>query len=304
MEHPLILVSNDDGISSEGLWAVVEAVVPLGDVLVVAPDKQWSGAGRCMPHTVTGAYRELHRRVLGYDVMAYAVDASPALAVEHGILEFAPREPDLVISGINFGANVSVDVTISGTVGAALEAGSFGIPSLAVSLEMNSAFYLTGDSSADYSAAQAYCYRLAETLLRNGMPHGVDVLNVNIPSDATPHTPWRHTRLSRFRYFSPLRPDRAQAHARPRYEIIRDPSITEPNSDLYVLLVDRQITITPLTLDLTLPTSGYLFDQSTSDEIVTYQAIPTPAFSVLRENVDRDLVAITVAQQECLTSSI
>lgn len=285
MERPLILLSNDDGIDSHGLWAVVEAVAPLAEVLVVAPDRQWSGAGRCMPHTVTGAYQQFYREVAGQRIQAYAIDASPALAVEHAILEFAPRRPDLVISGVNFGANVSVDVTISGTVGAALEASSFGIPALAVSLEMDAAYYLTGDSAADYRAAQVYSRRLAQALLAHGMPYGVDVLNVNIPSDATGETPWRRTRLSRFRYFIPIGPDRTKTPARPRYEIITNPAITEPNSDLRVLLVDRQVSITPLSLDLTIPTSDYLFDH-TAGEIVAYQTISTPAFSVLDENLE------------------
>lgn len=289
MERPLVLLSNDDGIDSAGLWAVAEAVVPIADVLVVAPDQQWSGAGRCMPHTVTGAYTAAHRQIAGYRVEAYAVDASPALAVEHGILEFAPRRPDLVISGVNFGANVSVDVTISGTVGAALEAGSFGIPSVAISLEMDATYYLIGDGAADYGAAQVYSRRLAEALLTHGMPRGVDVLNVNIPSDATAETPWRRTRLSRFRYFTPMGPDRSRTPARPRYEIIRDPSITEPNSDLYVLLVDRQVSITPLSLDLTVPTSDYLFDDQTTGEIINYQTISTPSFSLLEETVRAQL---------------
>jgi 5'-nucleotidase len=126
MERPLILVTNDDGITSKGLWAAVEAVLPLGEVLVVAPDCQWSGAGRSMPHYVTGRLMDATREVHGRRVTAYGIDASPALAVEHGVLELAPRAPSLVVSGINFGANLGSDVTISGTVGAALEAGHLG----------------------------------------------------------------------------------------------------------------------------------------------------------------------------------
>jgi len=104
VNRPLILLTNDDGIDSAGLWAAVAAVMPLGDVLVVAPDRQWSGAGRCLPHTVTGAYRREDRIVGRRTVTSYAVDAGPALAVEHGLLEFAERQPSLVVSGVNFGA--------------------------------------------------------------------------------------------------------------------------------------------------------------------------------------------------------
>ena len=135
--RPLILVTNDDGIESRGLWAAVEAVLPLGEVFVVAADRQWSGGGRSMPPYVTGALQRVARSVHGVQVTAYAVDASPALTVVHGVLELAPRPPALVVSGINYGTNLGTEVTISGTVGAALEGGAFGIPSLAVSLDMD-----------------------------------------------------------------------------------------------------------------------------------------------------------------------
>ena len=83
-----------------------------------------------------GEYTDASCIITGKHVTAYSVDASPALAAEHGLLEFTPRSPDLVVTGVNYGGNMSTDITISGTVGAALEASSFGIPALAVSLEM------------------------------------------------------------------------------------------------------------------------------------------------------------------------
>ncbi len=113
MEQPLILVTNDDGIESRGLWAAVEAVLPLGEVLVVAPDRQWSGGGRSMPPDVTGRLTPASRWVNGTYVTAYAVDASPALAVTHAVMELAPRPLSLVVSGINSGANLGIEVTIA-----------------------------------------------------------------------------------------------------------------------------------------------------------------------------------------------
>ena len=89
MEVPLILVTNDDGIDSVGLWAVAEALLPLGEVLVVAPDRQWSGGGRSMPRDVTGRIRPASREINGQRVEGFAVDASPALAVDHGVIELA-----------------------------------------------------------------------------------------------------------------------------------------------------------------------------------------------------------------------
>jgi 5'-nucleotidase len=300
MRRPLILVTNDDGIESRGLWETVEALIPFGEILVVAPNRQWSGAGRCMPHTVTGDYQVFHRETAGRAVVAYAVDASPALAVEHGVLEFADRTPALVVSGTNFGANVSVDVTISGTVGAALEGASFGIPALAVSLEMDPRFYLSGDAEASYDAVKAYVQRFARTILRHGMPYGVDVWNLNLPSDATAYTPWRRTHLSRCRYFSPLAPDRTAGETarggRPRYRIIDTPQDLEPNSDLHVLMLERLVSVTPLSLDLTARTNELLFTEALSSELMAYQALNLPELTLLRRQ--SALLAIVAADAE------
>jgi 5'-nucleotidase len=251
MEKPLILVTNDDGIESEGLWAVVEAVASLGEVLVVAPDRQWSGGGRSMPPYLTGRVLEATSRVNGVDVAAYAVDGSPALAVVHAVVELAPRRPDLVVSGVNHGANLGTEVTISGTVGAALEASAFGIPAIAVSLEMDAAYHLTGDEGSDYSAAKSFIREFAQLLLADALPYDVHVLNINLPSDASPDTPWWLTRLSRMRYYLPTAPDRSNGQGRPGYETIARFDRAELDSDVWAVKIDRVVSVTPLSLDLT-----------------------------------------------------
>jgi 5'-nucleotidase len=250
-KQPLILITNDDGIDSPGLWATVSAALPLGEVLVVAPDRQWSGGGRSMPPHVSGEVQSADRVIDGQAVTAYAVDASPALAVNHGILEFAPRRPSLVLSGINSGANLGIEVTISGTVGAALEAGAFGIPGLAVSLEMDPAFHLRPNEAADYQAAIHFARFFARHLLAQNLGPDIDALNVNVPCDATTTTPWRQVRLSRQRYFLPIPPDRANGRGRPGYEMIPNPRQSEPDSDIWAIMVDRVVSVTPLSLDLT-----------------------------------------------------
>jgi 5'-nucleotidase len=251
MDVPLILVSNDDGIESNGLWAAAEAVVPLGEVIVVAPDRQWSGGARSMPRGVTGRIREEPRELLGEQVAGYAVDASPALAVDHGVIELAPRRPALVVSGINFGANLGIEVTISGTVGAALEAAAFGIPALAISQEMGSEHHVARNSVADFEAAKSFIRYFAEMALNEQMPQDVDVLNINVPASATPGTPWRLTRLSRHRYFLPVPPDRANGEGRPGYRLIENLTGAEPGSDIHAVMVGRSVSVTPLSLDLT-----------------------------------------------------
>jgi 5'-nucleotidase len=251
MERPLILVTNDDGFESEGLWAAVEALLPLGEVLVVAPDRQWSGAGRSMPPHATGHLAQGTIEFAGQPLTACALDASPALAVVHGVTELAPRRPSLVVSGINFGANLGTEVTISGTVGAALEGGAFDIPAMAVSLEMDKAYHLTGNDGADWTAARAFTQLFAEHLLGNGLPYDVQALNINIPSDATPDTPWWLARLSRRRYYLPLAPDRSNGQGRPGYTQALKPQQAELDSDVWAVLVDRVVSVTPLSLDLT-----------------------------------------------------
>ncbi len=250
MQRPLILVTNDDGVDSAGLWAAVEAVAPLGEVLVVAPDRQWSAAGRSMPQGVTGAVSEYRREVGGQTVQVYGIDATPALCVVHAMIEFVPRPPALVVAGINFGENVSTEITISGTVGAALEAAAFGVPALAISLEMTVDEHLTGGEAKDYSATQHFTALFARRLLDRAMPYDVSVLNVNVPDSATPATPWRLTRLSCQRYFVPLGPDRANGKGRPGYTVRANPDQAEPDSD--VAAVHAQVvSVTPLSLDMT-----------------------------------------------------
>ncbi len=251
MERPLILFTNDDGIHSRGLWAAVEALIDLGEVLVVAPDRQWSGAGRAMLGEVTGAVTEAGREVAGRWVEAYAVDATPALTVVHGLLEFAPRRPALVVAGINSGENVSVEVTASGTVGAALEGAAAGIPALAVSLAMPLSHHHRGDVTINYGAARHFTRYFARLLLERSLPFDADLLNVNVPEGASSQTPWRLTRLSRHRYFLPLVPAREKGQGRPGYRIMKGVEETEPGSDIYALAVEGLVSVTPLSLDLT-----------------------------------------------------
>jgi 5'-nucleotidase len=189
--------------------------------------------------------------VEGQPVRACAVDATPALAVIHGVIELDPRCPDLVISGINFGANLGIEVTVSGTVGAALEGAAYGIPSMAVSLEMDPAFHLTGDDGADFTAAWAFTRRFAQSLLDTPLPYDVHALNINVPRQATTDTDWWLTRLLRRCYFQPLPADRANGEGRPGYRLLVDPGQAELDSDVYAVLVDRVVSVTPLSLDLT-----------------------------------------------------
>jgi len=250
---PLILITNDDGISSPGLRAAVEAALPLGQVLVAGPAQQWSGAGRSMPQGPKGGILPYPLEVDGQPVTAYQVDASPALAVLHAVHELVPRRPDLLISGINFGENLGTDVTISGTVGAALQGAAIGIPSLATSLQTPKEMHINPSKSIDFSAAIHFVRLFARRMLATTLPFDTDLLKLDVPSDATPETPWRLTRVSRHRYFVSAPPQRRDLTKPGRidYDPMTDPESTEPDSDIHALAVDRVVSVAPMSVDLT-----------------------------------------------------
>ncbi len=269
-ERPLILFTNDDGIRSPGLWAVVEAFTDLGDILVCAPQEQQSGTGRSMPVTSKGSIHSQTMTINGEDYTVYAVDGTPAQAVQHGVLELAPRQPSLVISGINYGENTGNGVTISGTVGAALEAASLDIPALAISQQTSTDLHLSYSSMVDFSTAAHFARRFGEWLLRsaNRRPDDVDIIKLDVPAGATLDTPWRVTRLSRRRVYWPTRPERASLTDTGRlgYRYHTDPSKAEPDSDVYAVLHDKVISVTPISLDLTSRTDLYRLRQILTGE--------------------------------------
>jgi 5'-nucleotidase len=167
---------------------------------------------------------------------------------------------------------MTTEVTISGTVGAALEASAFGIPALAVSLEMGAENHLAGNADADYAAAQAFTQRFAWYQQIHASAYDIDVLNINIPAAATPRTPWRLTRLSRHRYFVPIAPNRAEGGGRPGYRIADDMSRIELNSDVWALKVERIVSVTPLSLDMTSRVDLYNTDVAMRSEVASCRA--------------------------------
>jgi 5'-nucleotidase len=253
-EQPLILVANDDGILSPGLWAAAQALLDLGEPLVVAPCQQWSGAGRSFPINSPGTVSSHPLEIAGRTLDAFCVDASPAQVVLRAVLELAPRKPDLLVVGINYGENMGADVTISGTVGAALQGAAQDIPSLAVSLQTPKETHGNPSTDIDFTTAIHFTRFFARRLLAASMPFDVDVLKIDIPSTATPTTPWRLTRVSRQTYFRAIPPNRqGDDSLRPivvDYEARWDQATIEPDSDIYALGVERIVSVAPLSLDL------------------------------------------------------
>jgi 5'/3'-nucleotidase len=167
---PLILVTNDDSIEAKGIASLVEAVKPLGDIVVVAPDTVQSGKGHAI--TIHEPLR-LKKSSMFSGVEAYTCSGTPVDCVKLGIYEIMKQRPTLLVSGVNHGSNAATNVLYSGTMSAAVEGAIEGIPSIGFSL-------LDFDPDADFEASIHYATLLSELVLKNGLAKGV-CLNVNLP---------------------------------------------------------------------------------------------------------------------------
>ena len=246
---PLIVITNDDGIASPGLRAAVHAVLDLGEVLIVAPREQQSSAGRAFYGR--GDAEPVPYVVDRKHVRAFAVPTSPAIAVRHACLLVADRRPALLISCINYGENIGNGVTISGTVGAALEAANLGVPAMAVSVATASEYHFSHSTDIDFSVAAHFAWQFARRVLAYGMPRGADMLNINVPEGARRTTPWRWTRVARAAYFySTIEMTPTGKHFT-GYEARVDPETLERDADVRAVVIDRVVSVSPLTLDLT-----------------------------------------------------
>jgi 5'-nucleotidase len=249
-----ILLTNDDGIQSPGLWAAAEALSELGFVTVAAPREQASGSSRSLPVTSDGKIKTTNLQIGSQQWETYAVGGTPAQSVLHGILEIMPAKPDLVVSGINYGENIGFSVSISGTVGAALEAAALGIPALAVSLELPNVDedYLSYSREHDFSVAAHFTRLFADMVLQTRLPFDVDVLKIDVPYDATPQTPWRMTRVARHQYYIPIleRTGSWEEYGRIGAFMELKPNEVDSDTDAYVLRFKRMVSVSPISIDM------------------------------------------------------
>jgi len=164
-----ILLTNDDGIYAQGLWALYRRFASRHSVTVVAPDRERSAVG----HGIT-LHQPLRttRIEVNNGFQGYAVSGTPADCIKMGLMEILDKRPDMVISGINLGANVGININYSGTVAAAREAALYEVPAIAVSVK--------GQAVVNYDDAARFVSDLAEHVLQKGLPSGT-ILNVNIP---------------------------------------------------------------------------------------------------------------------------
>lgn len=250
---PHILLTNDDGIRSPGLWSAASELSKIGFVTVVAPREQSTAMGRSLPSTSDGRIYQEQIQVAGQEWSVYAVNGSPAQAVQYGILEISSQKPDLVVAGINYGENVGLGVTISGTVGAAMQASDMGCPALAMSLETDPEHHLSYSEEIDFTVAGYFTGLFAKMLLDKKKFNGVDLLKVEVPRNATLQTEWEVARLSRLVYYQPVITKRVSLTEPSIITYVRDNDFhNEPeDTDIYVLRKKQKVAVTSLNLDMT-----------------------------------------------------
>lgn len=230
-----ILVTNDDGYAAPGLLVLKKALEKVGNVMVVAPDQNWSAGGHVK--TMHKPLR-LTQIQLADGTAAYASSGAPSDCVALVMLGAIGFNPDLIVSGINPNSNLGHDVTYSGTVTAAMEGAIAGVPSFAVSVE----------SDAAYDQASAFAAKLAPIVLRHRLPRDV-LLNVNVPNG-----PIKGVQLTRMgqRVYNDELVARLDPRGKPYYWIGGEEPTAEPDEGTdFWTLANGFISVTPLHLDLT-----------------------------------------------------
>ena len=250
------LLTNDDGVYSPGLWAAAEVLSELGEVLVIAPDRNMSGVGTAMTLMNVVRVEDIPSPVQG--VKAYSVQGTPADCVILGAEKLLDRPPDLVVSGINHGANLGMDVMVSGTVGGAFQGYFRNIPSMAVS-----AVY---ETEVRYEAAARATKALARAISDNSIPSPL-LLNVNVPSLTSEEIERVElTRLGAATYLENV--EQGTDGRRTHYWIRHNRKVNaevEEGTDVWAVR-NRRVSITPLHVPFSLET-------------------PSPAFNVLADAV-------------------
>ena len=262
-----ILISNDDGVFAPGILALKQAIEDLGNVTVVAPDKNNSSVGRRL---TLFKHLKLDEVKLDDGSQAYSVSGTPADCVVVGADYVMTEKPDLVICGINQGVNISSDITSSGTVCAALEAVSLGIPAIAVSLFMDPKTSFKKDENGewyvdyDFTLTKKVMHDLVSKIIDKGFPPEVDLFNLNVPSnyecEEIKITHLSHKMLEK-KVIDNRNVEKSEIFNYPLDEnqnrddlimitsdLVKD---YDKGSDGYALIVEKRPSLTPLSADMT-----------------------------------------------------
>jgi 5'-nucleotidase len=239
--RPLILVSNDDGITAPGILALAQALQPVGEVRIIAPEHNWSAAGHTK--TMHKPLRVWPGQRLGDGSEVLVTSGSPSDCVALALLGLLPRKPDLVVSGINLGANVGHDLTYSGTVAAAMESVIGGISAIAISLDAY--------EPTDWSVAARFAAYLAKQVLAQSLSEPL-LLNVNVP--ALPEGEIKGVQITRLgqRIYRDALDERKDPRGKVYYWIGGDAPVGVPEEGTDIgALAAGYISVTPILLDLT-----------------------------------------------------
>ncbi len=253
LTRPLILISNDDGIDSPGLHAAAEALMPIADLIIAAPADQQTASGRSLRASPEAVFESRIIDINGMDIEGWCLNASPATTVRHALQCLCQkRKPDMVVSGINFGENIGTNVTASGTVGAAIQSAVWDYKSLAVSLEVPQAFHYE-HGEVDWTQAILILRKATEKFLVSDWPADVHIMKIDIPDSADLNTPWKVCRQSRepgWWGFVPDASPRSTAGSTIGKRGPRPGESWDEDDDMAVLLGKREVTITPLSIDM------------------------------------------------------
>ena len=249
-----ILLSNDDGVNAPGIFAAKKALEDLGDIIVVAPDDEHSGLGRSL--TVMKPLK-INKTKLKDGSLAYGVSGTPSDSVSLGIHQIMDEKPDIVIAGINLGRNIcKSEITKSGTVGACLEGVNSGIPSIAASLsiDMNDVKFENNQlkfiKEPNFEFAAEILHKITKKVLNKGLPQGVDLLNLNIPSYQSSDE-INITSLAEKMFHTDIITQKDENEE--EYYLISPNMIKnyEKDTDGYALLNNKTVSLTPLRYDMT-----------------------------------------------------
>lgn len=250
-KKPLVLVTNDDGIDSPGLLALAEALVPICEVIIVAPMFQQTGMGRgALNGDFVGTIKKKGFIIDNQLIEGYSVYGSPAQSVAHGLLELLPQKPDFCVSGINYGENLGLALTCSGTVGAILEADSFGIPGIAFSRSIPMKDQKSEDfMTLDWSIEKFHVLQIMRNIITHGMPNQVHLLNVNFPKELTETTEIRVTRQGHMNYGAYIHPGERDFNLELHlgWQLSEHLHKAPEDTDIYAVHFDKVISVTPMT---------------------------------------------------------
>ena len=240
-QKPLILVTNDDGVTAKGILSLVQVAKKFGEVIVIAPDKPQSGMG----HAITIAHPLRLTPVDLFDgVETFSCSGTPVDCVKLGIYEVLKRKPDLLLSGINHGENTSTNVLYSGTMSAAVEGAMENIPSIGFSLK-------DFHPDADFSGTQKFAEKIIEQVLAEGMPDHT-CLNVNVPKLGPEEIKGIRICKQAHAFWEDRFDKRLDQFGRPYYWLTGDfeCKTTDPETDLFAL-AEGYVSVVPTQFDLT-----------------------------------------------------